>query len=108
MDKNIAQILSLPEEAEKILIGTLYDISVDDGKNNDLNIPDEWTLERFMEAGLTRDIQEEMGFIQYPCKINERVVLSEELALNLDNIAVSYQATKKQGCLLPINYSFIP
>ncbi len=106
MDKNIAQILSLPEEAEKILIGTLYDISVDDGKNNDLNIPDEWTLERFMEAGLTRDIQaEDMGSIQYPCKINERVVLSEELALNLDNIAVSYQATKKQGCLLPINYT---
>lgn len=105
MDKNIAQILSLPEEAEKILIGTLYDISVDDGKNNDLNIPDEWTLERFMEAGLTRDIQEEMGFIQYPCKINERVVFSEELALNLDNIAASYQATKKRGCLMPINYT---
>lgn len=104
MDKSIAQILCLPEEAEKILIGTLYDISVDDGKNNDLSIPDEWTLKRFIEAGLVRDVKaEETDLTQYPYIINERVVFSDKPALNLDNIAASYQATKKRGHLIPVN-----
>lgn len=106
MDKNIAQILCLPEEAEKILIGTLYDISVDDGKNNDLSIPDGWTLKKLMEAGLVRDIMaEQEESIQYPYRINEHVVLSEELALNLDNMAASYQETKKRVSLMPVNHT---
>lgn len=104
MDKNIAQILSLPDDVADILTGTLYDISIDDGNNNSIKIPDMWTLERFIEAGIIRNIREdEIETIQYPYIAYEHVVFSDELALNLDNIAASYQETKKRSRVIQIN-----
>ena len=104
MDKNIAQILSLPPDVEKILIGTLYDLSVDDGGNSDITITDEWILRMFVQAGIIKNIkEEELDTVCFPYLLSEHVVDSQELALNLDNIAASYQETKKQGSVVRIN-----
>lgn len=104
MDKNIVQVLNLPDDVADILTGTLYDISIDDGNNNNIKIPDAWTLERFIEAGIIRNISEdEIETIQYPYIAYEHVVFSDELALNLDNIASSYQETKKRSRVIQIN-----
>ncbi|HBA47258.1 MAG TPA: hypothetical protein DDY31_19940 [Lachnospiraceae bacterium] len=104
MEKNIAQILGMPKDVEKILVGTLYELSADDGGNNDIEISDEWTLKRFIEAGFIRGIREnEIEKIQYPYAVNEHVVFSDEPALNLDNLAASYQATKRRNSVIQVN-----
>lgn len=104
MDKSIAQILDLPQDVENVLIGTLYDISVDDGGNNGIEIPDKWTLERFIEAGIIRNINVgQINTILYPYTLDGHVVFSDKLALNLDNIAASYQETKKRNYVIKIN-----
>ena len=104
MEKNIAQISGMLEDVAQILIGTLYDLSADDGGNNDIEIPDEWTLRRFMEAGFIRNINEnEMEQIKYPYMVSQHVVYTDELALNMDNLSASYQATKARNSVIKIN-----
>lgn len=102
MKNRICTELHLPDEIEKYFIGTFYDISVDDGGKNVIEVSDAETEERMISAGLIRDICEG----EYPKKIVQHMVLSDEKALNLDNLAASYAATQqyvdcmRQNCML--------
>lgn len=102
MKNRICTELQLPDEIEKYFIGTFYDISVDDGGKNVIEVSDEETEEHMISAGLIRDICEG----EYPKKIVQHMVLSDEKALNLDNLAASYAATQqyvdcmRQNCML--------
>lgn len=102
MKNRICTKLQLPDEIEKYFIGTFYDISVDDGGKNVIEVLDEETEEHMISAGLIRDICEG----EYPKKIVQHMVLSDEKALNLDNLAASYAATQqyvdcmRQNCML--------
>lgn len=102
MKNRICTKLQLPDEIEKYFIGTFYDISVDDGGKNVIEVLDEETEEHMISAGLIRDICEG----EYPKKIVRHMVLSDEKALNLDNLAASYAATQqyvdcmRQNCML--------
>ena len=102
MKNRICTELQLPDEIEKYFIGTFYDISVDDGGKNVIEVSDEEKEEHMISAGLIRDICEG----EYPKKIVQHMVLSDEKALNLDNLASSYAATQqyvdcmRQNCML--------
>lgn len=99
MKGTIREKLALPENVQKYLIGTLYDISVDDSNNkdngkvkDDNEISNKWVEERLAEAGFIEKTTE----TNYPKKVHEHVVLSKTEAINLDNIAASYAATLRR------------
>lgn len=89
MKEIIREKLALPEEVQKYLIGTFYDISIDDGGGHKIEILDEWMEDRLAEAGFI----EKTTVDKYPKEAYEHMVLSREEAINLDNIAASYAET---------------
>ncbi len=90
METEIRKGLQLPENVEKYLIGTFYDICVDDGGKHKIQIADKWMEKRLAEAGFIKTT----GTAKcYPMEVDEHMVLSEEEAVNLDNVAASYAAT---------------
>lgn len=101
MGEEIKDILKLPSQIESILIDSLYNLSADDGGKNNIEIKDEWELKKFMEAGLLcfpsdHNLQE----INYPYSMVIHIVTSQDIALNMDSIGESYNATKNSKSVL--------
>ncbi|MDE7046289.1 MAG: hypothetical protein K2O97_15060 [Acetatifactor sp.] len=100
MDKNIVQVLNLSDDVADILTGTLYDISIDDGKNNSIKIPDKWTLRRFVEAGIIRDIKEAHCSVLW--KVTEpRQTFGKTLRIELNELSGKYWQEDQGGRFNP-------
>lgn len=98
---NILEDLGLSPEVEKYLVSTFKELSVDDCSKNDIELKNEWELERFEEAGFIYKTKNEDK--EYPYKVHQYVVTSQVKAIDLDNVAASYNATIREKDILRTN-----
>lgn len=101
MAENVRKILNLPKNAESFWLAELKELSADDTGKNKIIIDDIWMAQRFAEAGLID--AEELEAKEYPMSIPEYVVTDKSLAIDLDNVAASYKATKSRKDILRTN-----
>ena len=98
---NILEDLGLSPEVEKYLVSTFKELSVDDCSRNDIELKNEWELERFEEAGFIDKTEDE--YKEFPFKVHQYVVTSQVKAIDLDNVAASYNATIRERDILRTN-----